>query len=41
MTSWDKKMSKHGTAGKRKYLTLISQKLQIIRRLNNVAKVKV
>jgi hypothetical protein len=33
MTSWDKKMSKQGTAGKRKYVTLIAQKLEIIRRV--------
>jgi hypothetical protein len=33
MTSSDKKMSKQGTAGKRKYVTLIAQKLEIIRRL--------
>jgi hypothetical protein len=33
MTSWDKQMRKQGTAGKRKYVTLISQTLEIIRRL--------
>jgi len=34
MTSWDKKMRKQdNAAGKRKFVTLISQKLEIIRRL--------
>jgi hypothetical protein len=32
MTSWDKKMSKQDTAGKRQCVILISQKFEIIRR---------
>jgi hypothetical protein len=31
----DPKMSKQGTAGKRQHVTLIPQKLEIIRRLEN------
>jgi hypothetical protein len=35
MTSEDAEMSKHGTAGRRKHLTLILQKLEIIWRLGS------